>query len=170
MSLALANHVHEGAGACGDTRRTLSRNGIGMAKVEDYRRLDESEIVKMVEDNIKASVGYYDSELSRERKKVTDYYNAAPAGTRWKLKVCFKMCTMLQSMKAALLETSSATASSASHCKAQRTYRQPRYAAHTLIMSSSVRMTVTACSKMSSMTALQHVSAQPRSSGKKAPR
>ena len=43
---------------------------------KDYKRLTESEIVKMVEDNIKTSVGYYDSDLSRERKKVTEYYNA----------------------------------------------------------------------------------------------
>jgi len=32
---------------------------------KDYKRLTESEIVKMVEDNIKTSVGYYDSDLSR---------------------------------------------------------------------------------------------------------
>ena len=43
---------------------------------KDYRKLDDTEIVKLVEDNIRLSVGYYDSELSRERKKVLEYYNA----------------------------------------------------------------------------------------------
>lgn len=79
-----------------------------MAKVEDYRRLDESEIVKMVEDNIKASVGYYDSELSRERKKVTDYYNASlpkPAHDGNSKYVSQDVYDAVQSMKAALLET-----------------------------------------------------------------
>ena len=41
---------------------------------KDYRKLGDNDIVKLVEDNIKTSVGYYDSDLSRERKKVLEYY------------------------------------------------------------------------------------------------
>ncbi len=62
----------------------------------------------MVEDNIKASVGYYDSELSRERKKVTDYYNASlpkPAHDGNSKYVSQDVYDAVQSMKAALLET-----------------------------------------------------------------
>ncbi len=47
-----------------------------MAKIEDYSKLEDSDIVVMIENNIKTSVGYYDSEISKERKKVTEYYNA----------------------------------------------------------------------------------------------
>jgi len=39
-----------------------------MAKIEDYKELSDSEIVTIVENNIKMSVGYYDSDLSRERQ------------------------------------------------------------------------------------------------------
>ena len=48
-----------------------------MAKIEDYKKLEDSEIVTIVENNIKMSVGYYDSDLSRERQRVTQYLNAA---------------------------------------------------------------------------------------------
>jgi hypothetical protein len=44
-----------------------------MAKIEDYKELSDSEIVTIVENNIKMSVGYYDSDLSRERQRVTQY-------------------------------------------------------------------------------------------------
>ena len=46
-----------------------------MAELEDYRPLDDREILNLVDQNVRTSTGYYDSELSRERKKVTDYYN-----------------------------------------------------------------------------------------------
>ena len=74
----------------------------------DYKRLTESEIVKMVEDNIKTSVGYYDSDLSRERKKVTEYYNATlpkPAHDGNSKYVSQDVYDAVQSMSAALLET-----------------------------------------------------------------
>ena len=47
-----------------------------MAKIEDYTKMEDDDIIIIVENNIRTSVGYYDSELSRERKKVTEYYNA----------------------------------------------------------------------------------------------
>ena len=75
---------------------------------KDYKRLGEDEIVKMVEDNIKTSVGYYDSDLSRERKKVTEYYNATlpkPAHDGNSKYVSQDVYDAVQSMSAALLET-----------------------------------------------------------------
>lgn len=75
---------------------------------KDYKRLTDSEIVKMVEDNIKTSVGYYDSDLSRERKKVTEYYNATlpkPAHDGNSKYVSQDVYDAVQSMSAALLET-----------------------------------------------------------------
>lgn len=62
----------------------------------------------MVEDNIKTSVGYYDSDLSRERKKVTEYYNATlpkPAHDGNSKYVSQDVYDAVQSMSAALLET-----------------------------------------------------------------
>ena len=44
--------------------------------IDDYKPLEDDQVVKIVEDNIARSVGYYDSQLSVERKRVTDYYNA----------------------------------------------------------------------------------------------
>ena len=79
-----------------------------MAKAEDYRKLDDTEIVKLVDDNIRMSVGYYDSDLSRERKKVTDYYNATlprPAHDGNSKYVSQDVYDAVQSMSAALLET-----------------------------------------------------------------
>ena len=74
----------------------------------DYRKLDDSEIVKLVEDNIKTSVGYYDSQLSRERKKVQEYYQAKlprPAHDGNSKYVSQDVYNAVQSMQAALLET-----------------------------------------------------------------
>ena len=47
-----------------------------MAEPKDYKKLDDQDIVTLLDDNIKRSVGYYDSQLSRERQKVMDYYTA----------------------------------------------------------------------------------------------
>jgi len=81
-----------------------------MAKL-DYRPLDDTEIVKMVEDNIKTSVGYYDSELSRERKRVMEYYQGKlpkPAHDGNSKYVSQDVYNAVNSMQAALLETFSA--------------------------------------------------------------
>ncbi len=82
-----------------------------MAKLEDYKELDDSEIVTIVEDNIKMSVGYYDSDLSRERQKVTQYMNASlpkPAHDGNSKYVSQTVFDAVSSMSAALLETFSA--------------------------------------------------------------
>lgn len=75
---------------------------------KEYQKLDDSEIIKLVEDNIKTSVGYYDSQLSRERKKVQDYYQAKlpkPAHDGNSKYVSQDVYNAVQSMQAALLET-----------------------------------------------------------------
>ena len=79
-----------------------------MAKIEDYTKLDDNDIVTILESNIKTSVGYYDSELSKERKKVTEYYNATlprPAHDGNSKYVSQDVYDAVESMKAALLET-----------------------------------------------------------------
>ena len=41
----------------------------------DYRKLDDDEIVKLVDDNVRLSTGYSSSDLAKEREKVLNYYN-----------------------------------------------------------------------------------------------
>lgn len=79
-----------------------------MAKTEEYSKLDDSDIIVMVENNIKTSVGYYDSEISKERKKVTEYYNATlprPAHDGNSKFVSQDVYDSVEALKAALLET-----------------------------------------------------------------
>lgn len=79
-----------------------------MAKIEDYQPMDEGDILKALELNIKSAVGYYDSELSQERKKVTEYYNAdrpKPAHDGNSKYVSQDVWAGVQSMSALLLET-----------------------------------------------------------------
>ena len=47
-----------------------------MAKVEEYEKLEDDDIVTILDSQIRQSIGANDSDLARERKKVTDYYNA----------------------------------------------------------------------------------------------
>ena len=42
---------------------------------KDYKKLDDENIVTLLDDCIGRSVGYSNSELSVERSKVIDYYN-----------------------------------------------------------------------------------------------
>ena len=82
-----------------------------MAKKEDYKKLSDSEIVTIVENNIRMSVGYYDSDLSRERQRVTQYMNATlpkPAHDGNSKYVSQTVFDAVSSMSAALLETFSA--------------------------------------------------------------
>lgn len=82
-----------------------------MAKTKkDYKKLSDTEIVVMIDNNIKRSVGYYDSEISSERQKVTEYYNGSkPKAPEGKSKyVSMDVYDAVESMKAALLETFSA--------------------------------------------------------------
>ena len=82
-----------------------------MAELEDYRPLDDREILNLVDQNVRTSTGYYDSELSRERKKVTDYYNGVlprPTHEGNSRYISQDVYDCVESMKAALLETFSA--------------------------------------------------------------
>ena len=79
-----------------------------MAKLEDYKPMDDNDILKALELNIKSAVGYYDSELSKERKLVTEYYNAEkpkPAHDGNSKFVSQDVWAGVQSMSASLLET-----------------------------------------------------------------
>ena len=80
-------------------------------KKTDYKKLDDEHIVTLVDSNIRRSIGYYDSQISRERKRVVDYYNATlprPAHDGNSKYVSQDVYDAVESMKAALLETFSA--------------------------------------------------------------
>ena len=75
---------------------------------KQYKKLDEDKIVSILDDNIRRSIGYYDSQISRERKRVIDYYNATlprPAHDGNSKYVSMDVYDTVESMKAALLET-----------------------------------------------------------------
>jgi len=75
---------------------------------KEYKPLDDEKIVTLIDDNIRRSVGYYDSQISRERKKVVDYYNATlpkKAHDGNSSYVSMDVYDAVESMKAALLET-----------------------------------------------------------------
>lgn len=80
----------------------------------DYKQLSDKEILKLVDDNIHRSVGYYDSDISRERELVANYYNASlpkPAHDGNSKYVSMDVYNAVESLKAALLETFSAGSS-----------------------------------------------------------
>jgi len=79
-----------------------------MAKLKDYKPMDDGDVLKALELNIKSAVGYYDSELSKERQKVTEYYNAElpkPQHEGNSKYVSQDVWAGVQSMTASLLET-----------------------------------------------------------------
>ncbi len=74
----------------------------------EYKRLDDDDIVKLVDDNVRTSTGYTASDLSKEREKVLDYYNGnlpKPAHDGNSKYVSQDVYNAVQSMQAALLET-----------------------------------------------------------------
>ena len=74
----------------------------------DYKKLDDDEIVKLVDDNVRTSTGYASSDLAKEREKVLQYYNAKlpkPAHDGNSKYVSQTVFNAVQSMSAALLET-----------------------------------------------------------------
>lgn len=74
----------------------------------DFKPVDKSELVTLVERAIKTSVGYYDSKLSRERKDVLDYYNGVlprPLHSGNSRYVSMDVYDSVESLKAVLLET-----------------------------------------------------------------
>ena len=77
-------------------------------KTKDYKKLDDDGIVVIHDANIRRSVGYYDSQISRERKKAVDYYNATlpkKAHDGNSSYVSMDVYDSVESMKAQLLET-----------------------------------------------------------------
>ena len=54
--------------------RTVHRNGVTHGNHE-LSKLDDDEIVKLVDDNVRTSTGYSSSDLAKEREKVLNYYN-----------------------------------------------------------------------------------------------
>lgn len=78
-----------------------------MADIKSYSELSDSEIANMVETNIRRSVGYYDSEISTERRRVIDYYNGKlPKAPEGKSKyVSMDVYDSVEGLKASLLET-----------------------------------------------------------------
>ena len=82
-----------------------------MAEIKDYQPMSDDSILNAVEVNVRSATGYYDSELSRERKRVTDYYNASlpkPAHDGNSKFVSQDVYQGIQAMTASLLETFSA--------------------------------------------------------------
>jgi len=82
-----------------------------MANTQDYKKLSDTEIVALIDDNVSRSVGYHDSELSRERAKVMDYYNGdlpKPVHEGNSKYVSLDVQNSVEAMKAALLEVFSA--------------------------------------------------------------
>ena len=79
-----------------------------MADKRDYKKMEDDDIIKAIEANIKSSIGYYDSQLSKERKKVTEYYNGTlprPAHDGNSKYVSQDVWDSVEALKAALLET-----------------------------------------------------------------
>jgi len=73
-----------------------------------YEKLEDDKIVNILDDNIRRSIGYYDSQISRERQRVIDHYNAKlprPAHDGNSKYVSMDVYDAVESMKAALLET-----------------------------------------------------------------
>lgn len=75
---------------------------------KDYKKVDDDKLVTILDDSIRRSIGYYDSQISRERKKVVDFYNATlprPVHDGNSKYVSMDVYDAVESMKAALLET-----------------------------------------------------------------
>ena len=76
--------------------------------MKELKKLDDEKIVSIVDNNLRMSIGYADSELSRERSRVMDYYSAKlpkPAHDGNSKYVSQDVYDAVESMKAALLET-----------------------------------------------------------------
>lgn len=76
--------------------------------MSDFKQLNDDQIVAIVQSNLRRSIGYFDSELSKERQRVMDYYSAKlpkPAHDGNSRYVSQDVYDAVESMKAALLET-----------------------------------------------------------------
>ena len=82
-----------------------------MAKKLKEKKLSDSNIVALVDEQVGLSVGFADSELSTERAKIIDYYNGTlprPVHEGNSKYVSLDVYDAVESLKAALLETFSA--------------------------------------------------------------
>lgn len=73
-----------------------------------YKKMSDKEILVAVDGGIKESVGYFDSELSREREKVLDYFNGKlpkPHHAGNSKYVSMDVYDAVESSKAVMLET-----------------------------------------------------------------
>jgi len=78
-----------------------------MAK-KQYKKLDDTNIAALIDDNVRQSVGYYDSEISTERTRVVDFYNATlpkPFHEGNSKYTSQDVYDAIESVKATLLET-----------------------------------------------------------------
>jgi hypothetical protein len=79
-----------------------------MVKKSEYKKLDDAEVLTLIDDNIRRSTGYYDSQISQERRTIIEYYNGnlpKPAHDGNSKYVSLDIYDAVESMKAALLET-----------------------------------------------------------------
>jgi hypothetical protein len=73
-----------------------------------FKKVTKEELVSLIDRQIRNSVGYYDSKLSKERETVLDYYNAVlpkPHHTGNSKYVSMDVFDSVESLKAVLLET-----------------------------------------------------------------
>ena len=116
----------------------------------DYKKPDDNEIVKLVDDNVRTSTGYTSSDLAKEREKVLQYYNAKlpkPAHDGNSKYVSQTVFNAVQSMSVALLKHSQqVTVSLSSRRKALMTLRKLQSVRPTLTMRSTGRTTVSTSS------------------------
>ena len=123
--------------------------------ITDYRKLDDDEIVKLVDDNVRTSTGYSSSDLSKEREKVLNYYNGhlpKPAHDGNSKFVSNDVYNAVQSMQAALLETFAAGNRIVVRHKARRMSSLLRLALHMPTSKYSGPMTATVFSSVISDT------------------
>jgi hypothetical protein len=73
-----------------------------------FKKVTKEELVSLIDRQIRNSVGYYDSKLSKEREKILDYYNAVlpkPHHAGNSKYVSMDVFDAVESLKAVLLET-----------------------------------------------------------------
>jgi len=77
-------------------------------ELKDYTPIDDEKVVTVLDDCIRKSIGYYDSEISKERQRVMEYYHGKlpkPSHDGNSKYVSLDVYDTVESLKAALLET-----------------------------------------------------------------
>ena len=62
---------------------------------KDYKKVDDEKLVTILDDSIRRSIGYYDSQISRERKKIVDFYNATCLAQRTTVTLSMSLWTSM---------------------------------------------------------------------------